>query len=415
MKIAFIVGRFPILSEVFILNRITGLIDLGHDLQIYAVLNPRQVKVHSDIARYNLMQRVYYYMPYNKFIRIFKIIYLLIVNCHKIKSWLSKIKLEKLVAVFIKAKKNLFLQVLYLAIALLDNKFDIIHCNFGDNGIIGAYLKELGIEAKYVTSFYGYDISGFIQDRSKDVYENLFSNCDLCLSVNDYFKQRLIKLGCSQDKIIVHHTGVSLERFKFYEKSIQPGETINILTLGRLTEKKGHIYAINAIAKIIAQGKNILYTIAGDGPLRRELESLVSTLGISNFVKFLGLVEQKEVLALCEKAHIFLLVNVTAANGDQEGIPGALMEAQACGLPVISSYHSGISEGVLDGKSGFLVPEKDVDALVEKLKFLIENPQIWPKMGRTGRRFMEENFDIDKLNGELVQIYKRLLADEQKN
>ena len=161
--------------------------------------------------------------------------------------------------------------------------------------------------------------------------------------------------------------------------------------MGRLVEKKGHEYSIKAIAKAIINHKNIIYLIAGDGHLRNKLESLVSELGIKNHVKFLGAVEQEEALKLYQQAHIFILPSVTSSNGDQEGIPVVLMEAQSAGLPVISTYHSGIPEAVIDGKSGFLVPEKDVNALAQKMEYLIEHPEVWPEMGRCGREFVERS------------------------
>jgi colanic acid/amylovoran biosynthesis glycosyltransferase len=203
--------------------------------------------------------------------------------------------------------------------------------------------------------------------------------------------------------------GINLEKFKFFERKKQSEETIRILTVGSLFEKKGHKYAIQAIAKIIKNYNKIEYIIAGDGSLRNELEDLVEDLHIKKYVKFLGAVEQKEVLKLYQQAHIYILPSVTASNGDQEGIPVVLMEAQATGLPIISTYHTGISEGVLDGKSGFLVPERDVDALTEKLEYLIEHPEIWPDMGQYGRKFVEEYYDINKLNQRLVEIYQNLI------
>ncbi len=136
---------------------------------------------------------------------------------------------------------------------------------------------------------------------------------------------------------------------------------------------------------------------------------MVENLHIKGYVKFLGAVEQNEVPRLYQKAHIFILPSITADNGDQEGIPVVLMEAQATGLPIISTYHTGIPEVVVDGKSGFLVPEKNVDALAEKLEYLIEHPEIWPNMGQYGRKFVEEHYDINKLNQKLVEIHQNLI------
>ena len=101
--------------------------------------------------------------------------------------------------------------------------------------------------------------------------------------------------------------------------------------------------------------------------------------------------------------------SVTASDGDKEGQGLVLQEAQGMGLPVLSTLHNGIPDGVLDGKSGFLVPERDVDGLAQKLDYLLENPQVWSEMGLAGRKFVEQHYDINKLNDKLVQIYQDLL------
>jgi len=408
MKIAFIVTTFPTLSETFILDQITGLLDMGHDVEIFAQTNPKDKKVHSDIEKYQLMKRVHYFaMPQNKIKRILKAIFLIIKNFHK-----SPLKILKSLNVFKYGKMALSLRLLYSLIPFLDKKFDIIHCHFGPNGILGAYLKEISINGKLVNTFHGYDMSSFIISNGNDLYKKLFLNGDLFLPISDYWKRKLIRLDCDEKKIVVNHMGINLEKFKFSIRKIQHEEPIKVLTIGRLVEKKGHEYAIKAIAKIVRKYKKIEYIIAGEGPLRNELEGLVSKFKIEKYVKFLGAVEQKEVLKLYQQAHIFVLPSVTASNRDQEGIPVVLMEAQATGLPVISTYHSGIPEGVLDGKSSFLVPEKDVDALAEKIEYLIEHPEIWADMGKTGRKYVEEKYDINKLNQKVVEIYQNLIKDE---
>ncbi len=405
MKIALIVGTFPTLSETFILNQITGLLDMGHDVEIFADFNSSEKKVHPDIGKYNLMERVHYFdMPQNKIIRILKAICLIIINFHK-----SPIKISKSLNIFKYGKIALSLRLLYALIAFLDKKFDTIHCHFGPNGILGVYLKEMGIPGKYVTSFHGYDVNSYPKIEGENVYNDLFRSGDLFTANTNFTRQQAVKFGCDENKIVILPEGLRIERFKFSTIKIQPREPIKILTVGRLVEKKGHEYAIKAIPKVVKKHKNIKYMIAGDGTKRDTLESLVSELGIKDYVKFLGAVEEKEVLGLYQQAHIFVLPSITARNEDREGQALVLQEAQATGLPVISTLHNGIPEGVVNGKSGFLVPERDVDALAEKLEYLIEHPEIWSEMGRCGRDFVKEKYDVKKLNQQLVEIYQNLI------
>jgi len=409
VRIAFIVNTFPNLSETFVLNQITGLLDRGHEVEIIAhmcTVNPEEEKVHPNVGKYQLMKRVRYInIPKNKFTRVFKAIWLIVRNFHK-----SPLKIIKSLNVFKYGKKALSLRLLYTLIPFLDEDFDIIHCHFGPNGIIGAYLKEIGINGKLVTTFHGNDMSAYVLRHGMNVYKNLFSKGDLFMPVSEYWKRKLIKMGCEEGKIIVHHMGINLERFNFFER--RKPEVVKILSVGRLVEKKGHEYAIRALAKIINKHKNVIYQIVGDGPLKGKLESLVRDLDIENHVEFLGVVDDEELLDIYKESHIFILPSVTSSEGDQEGIPVVLMETQATGLPVISTHHSGIPEVVLDGKSGFLVTEKDVDALAKKLEHLIKHPEIWPKMGNAGRKIIEKHYDIDKLNDQLVEIYQKLVDGE---
>ena len=117
-------------------------------------------------------------------------------------------------------------------------------------------------------------------------------------------------------------------------------------------------------------------------------------------------------MKILSNSDILLAPSITAHDKDQEGIPVVLMETMAMGLPIISTLHSGIPELVQDGISGYLVPERDVDALAEKLNYLIEHPELWSEMGKAGRAFVEENFNIDKLNDRLVEIFQSLLHPE---
>ncbi len=109
------------------------------------------------------------------------------------------------------------------------------------------------------------------------------------------------------------------------------------------------------------------------------------------------------------KSHIFILSSVTASNGDQEGIPNALKEAMAMGLPVISTDHSGIPELIEDGISGFLVPERDIAALVDRIEYLINHPEQWNKITAAARKTIEEKFDMEQESDKLEIILQNLV------
>jgi colanic acid/amylovoran biosynthesis glycosyltransferase len=408
MKIAFIVDAFPNVSETFVLNQITGLIDLGHMVEIFAGARSPETKMHQEIEDYGLLKRTYYHneVPRNSVYRTIKSFLLFILLFPRYPMVILR-SLNLLRYGRDASSLNLFYKA---ALFLRKGDFDIIHCHFGPNGMLGVLLKEMGIPGKILTTFHGYDVYKYVSRKGKGVYRSLFSQGDLFLPISDYWKRRLMKLGCPQDKLIIHHMGVDIDRFELRLRGLDSGEKVNVLTVARLIPKKGLEYSIRAVARTLDVYPNIRYEIVGDGPMQKELENLVASLGVERQVSLSGWKVGAELAVSLRKAHIFLLHSVTDSEGNMEGIPVSLMEAQAVGLPVVSTYHSGIPELVSNEKSGFLVPEKDVVAMAQRLEYLVKHPDVWANMGREGRKIIEKRFDIARLNKKLVRIYADLLG-----
>lgn len=411
MRIAFIVGRFPLLSLTFVLNQITGLIDRGHEVDIYAFKRGDISKVHPDVEKYHLLDRTYYLpeIPNNRLLRVLKGFGLLSANCYKEPLvWLRSLN------VFQHGKQAASLSLLYQVIPLLGKgPYDIIHCQFGVYALKAMPLRNLGaLKGKLVTSFRGFDISRYLKESGDDVYNGLFNTGDLFLTNCDYFKRRLVKLGCEENKVVVHRSGLDCSKFFFTRRSPHPDGRIRIATTGRLVEKKGIEYCIRAIAQLAKVNQNIEFNIIGDGPLRKDFEQLIQSLNVSETVKLLGWKQQQEIIEILNNSHIFLAPSVTASDGNQDAPVNTLKEAMAMGLPVISTLHGGIPELVEDGISGFLVPERDAMAIAEKLSYLISHPEVWHQMGRAGRARVEADYDMNKLNDELVETYQQLLTTD---
>ncbi|MBM2833736.1 MAG: glycosyltransferase, partial [Candidatus Brocadiaceae bacterium] len=303
------------------------------------------------------------------------------------------------------------LKILCIGFPFLDKKpYDIIHCHFGPNGILGVTLKDTGIiEGKLVTVFHGYDISSYLRKHGNAVYNNLFMRGDMFLPISERWKNRLIELGCSEQKIVVHRMGIDTGKFCYLPRKPGKDGKVRLLTIARLIEKKGVQYAVQAVADVLKRYSNIEYNIVGDGPVKNTLEGLIEGLNVGNNVKLLGWRHQEEIIELMKHTDVLIAPSVVSGDGDEEGIPVVLMEALAQGMPVLSTQHSGIPELVQDGESGFLVPERNVDALADKLELLIKHPEIWSGMGRAGREYVERHYDIDKLNDKLVKLYQRVL------
>jgi colanic acid/amylovoran biosynthesis glycosyltransferase len=186
---------------------------------------------------------------------------------------------------------------------------------------------------------------------------------------------------------------------------------LRVLTVARLVEVKGLEYAIRAVAKVAKWHPQIRYQIVGDGPLGGPLCALATDLGVADRVEFLGERNQSEVIGLMADAHLCILPSVVGSDGAEEGQGGVLTEAQAMRLPVVGTAVGGLPETVVDGESGLLVQQRDPDALADALERLIKSQDRWAEMGAAGRRHVEQHFDVDKLNDQLVEIYQQVLDE----
>lgn len=416
MKIAFLVSRFPVLSEAFIVNQITGLLDRGHQVDIYALSGSSdETRVHPDVDRYDLRSRVTYAprVPGSFIARLAQ--GMRIVRHHAQKDpmlFLSALN------VFRYGKTAASLRLLHLAMPFAGRKsYDIIHAQFGTCGLLGLALRDMGaIAGKLVTTFRGFDISEYPRRQGADVYHPLFARGDLFLANCEFFRQRVIELGSEADRVWVHGSSIDCEKFGLAASTlsaaeIAQGAIVRLLTVGRLTEKKGIEYAIRAVAQLVEKGLRVRYEIIGEGQLRAELTRLIEALGVENEVHLLGSQPQPEIIAQLRQAHIFLAPCVTAQSGDQDAPVNTLKEAMATGLPVVSTWHGGIPELVEDGISGYLVPERDEDAIAKTVAHLIAHPERWSAMGLAGRQKVLENYELNHLSDELVAHYDRALTE----
>jgi len=415
LRIALFVWSFPSTSETFVLNQVTGLLDRGHEVFIFPTEAIRQGEDHIAIKQYNLADRTFY-NPIEKsklkriaasavkFIRHFPGHPLRMLDAINIfKYGLSALKLTKLYETSFWLEQE-------------RSDFDIIFCHFGPCGRIALNLRQQGfISGKLVIVFHAMDLTTYIQTFGKNIYREMFEEGDIFMPITNYAKSKLINLGCPGNKIIIHHMGVDCSRFVLRQRSLKPDERLNIVSIGRVVEKKGFEYGIQAIAKLIKLGYRLSYMIIGDGELRINLEKLAIKLGIEANIYFAGWQTQEQILKILEGAHIMIAPSITAANGEEEGLPVVLMEALAVGLPVISTEHAGIPELIENGKNGFLIPERDSDELAEKISILYDDQKLRDDFSYKGRRKIEQDFDVTKLNDRLINIFNQLLNYEQQN
>lgn len=404
MRIAIIVNSFPEISEKFLLNAFIGLMEEGVDITVFAA--HRSKETHREYIESDLSNRtIYLDIPRSLKKRVLQaplmFIKLFVKNP---KAAIEALNIKK----YQTFAKNF--KLLWFGNAFNNKHFDVVHCHFGSNGFVGSYLKELKLCKAFFVSFHGSDINTYPTRYGQNVYAHLYKTVDL-ITVNTQFTgSKVIANGGKPEKIRIHPVGLKPSDYSKMDR--QKLEPYSILTVGRLVEKKGHGYLLKALPIVIKKFPKTIWRIAGSGHLEKELKELAKELHIEDHVQFLGLCNSIQVNALYASSTIFVLPSVTAPDGDMEGQGLVLQEAQASGCPVISTLHNGIPDGVLDGKTGYLVPEKDSLALAEKIQFLFSNPEIAKSMGVEAQLFVSQKYDIKNLSHELHGWYKEFFNEK---
>jgi len=410
LRVLVVVGEFPAISNPFIFNQITGLINLGHDVSIFSLNVFYQQNEHSEVEEYQLRNKLH------------------VLDKIGTSKW-SKVKyvVQNGITLVIRRPKVLLMTIKVLltgryplslgTFRLLNSvanisktDFDIIHAQFGPYGNLMLMLKEFGIlNGKLVTQFRGFDVSRVIHSEGIHYYDSLFESGDLFLPVCDYIRDKVMRFGAPEDKTFVHYSGIKIDKFVYKKRDYRKSGVLKIGSIGRLTAKKGYEYVIKALSILKGEGFDFTYEVVGDGELRNEITDLISRYGLNRNVVLLGSRNHDFIVDFLQKIDIFISHNVTAQSGDQEGIPNTLKEAMLSGAPVFTTYHGGIPELVNDEINGFLTEEKNIQQLVDKLRNFAFPLQDLEDLTCNAREVAVRMFDSDKLNRELVSRYYSLL------
>ncbi len=302
------------------------------------------------------------------------------------------------------------LSFLYKSLRIYNNH-NIIYSQLVFAGFMGIILRKiLRKKIPVITTFWGKDVDNLA--KNKNLYKLLIKEGDLFITLSPAMSEELVKIGCDKNKVKDINIGIDLRNFRY--KKPNKSKKIIFLFVGRLIEKKGIKYAIDAFNKI-QKNNNFEFMILGDGPLENELKERVKKLNLQNKIKFISNKNVKDTrkLSLDEfnKADIFVLPSTTASDGDKEGTPFVLMEAQAKGIPCISTFHTGIPYVILNSKTGFLVKEKDINNLASKMLKLAKDYKLRLKFSKAGRKHIELNYNQDiqirKIRKEMEKLIEK--------
>lgn len=305
----------------------------------------------------------------------------------------------------------------WISEAIEEFKPDLIHSHFGYVG--WEILPGIAHDTPHLVTFYGQDLSKLpkSQPKWKPRYRELFLQVSGVLCEGEYMASCIEALGCDPTKIHVQRLGVQIDRIEYRPRVWNDKEPLRVLVAGTFTEKKGFPYALAALGRL-AKNLPIDITVIGDARKSREdqtekqkMINVIKDSGIEGKVNFLGYQTHAALFEQAYKHHIFLSPSVTAVTGDTEGgAPVTIIEMAASGMPIISTKHCDIPSVILDGKTGLLAQERDVDGLYNCLRWLVSNTEKWRSMLDCGREHVRMNFDAREQGEKLADIYSNAIA-----
>lgn len=403
--IAYLSQVFPSLSTTFTYREMLGLRELGWDIENFSIWKPSLNELSAEAK--HLVTETFYTFPLN--IKAF-------LKAHLYYALKSSIKYLGTLALVLRlpqesVKKRIrtlahFGEAVYLSRQMEKRGIRHVHVTFAHTASVAFIISKLT------------DISFSFTAHAIDIYANnppllpiKLKAAKFVITVSEYNRKYLSEIAGNYDgkrEIHIVHYGIDLKSFFPITNKEEKNQPI-ILSVGRLVEKKGFPYLIKACKILVEKGCKFHCQIVGDGPLRSLLENLIVQNDISEYVELVGVVFQERIREYFNRAEIFVLPCVIAADGDRDGVPNVLIEAMAMNIPVISTDIIGIPELIRDGKEGLLVPQKDEMALADAIALLIENNDLRQSFGSDGRTRIETDFNLAKTSAQLSKIFRKEL------
>ena len=392
-RIAYLLHRFPALTDTFIKREIRSLQSAGTDVLVISVWKPSAHETTPDILS-QWAADTYFILP---------------------RSWLSI--LRTLFAVALRSPSRFFstlnlalstsrpgvrgtaYQLIYFLEAILaadelqQKAVDHVHNHIGDqSGTVTMLAASLaGID--YSITFHGWPV--FFDAKYSRIKEKVLG-ARFTRSISYFCRSQLMMFsGCDDPtpfKIV--HCGLSIAKYAYRPPRRQ---IKHLFCAARLSPEKGLTFAIEALKLLIDKGYDLELRLAGGGPSKAHLEALSSQLGLADRVRFLGFLTEEEVISELQAADLFVLPSFV------EGVPVSAMEAMAVGVPVIATNIAGTSELVEDGKTGVLIRPSDAQALADAVIGMVEDYEFRLRVAELARRKVIDEFDIDKESAKLNQ------------
>lgn len=405
IRIGIALVQFPAPSETFIVTKVLGMLEAGFDVTIFAGKeSPHWDRFEVLAGRDDIAGRMRYSAPTGSAATIlFRGIPYLLKKLFRHPrefvrflrfSWKNR-----------QATPHGFLRGVYLRSVYVGETLDILHFEFDMQAIGTADIKKF-LGCKLLISVRSTVQKTKIYYRYPDLQRWLFQYTDGFHFISHYLRDNMLKLGLSPSiRWWLVEPAIDVALFESNGSDSGRSNAIQILSVGRLAWAKGYEFALDAIAELVKSGVTVMYSVLGEGGYRDAIVFAANQHGLikDGSVHLAGAVPREHVRTHMKQADIFLHSAV------EEGFANAVIEAQAMGIPVVTSDAGGLPENVEDGVTGFVVPRRDPKAMAEKLALLAGDPALRKRMGEAGRKRAMELFDLRDQTEKFVRLYNELL------
>jgi glycosyltransferase involved in cell wall biosynthesis len=397
MKIAYIMSRFPLLSETFILREMIEVERQGVEICLYPLICMKEPVVHKETLRWT---RAANCIPFLSTQILAENIRALIQKPPVYVSLLWQVIKENLTSPdFLIRGLMLFPKAVYMAKQLSLENIEHIHAHYATHPGLVAWVIHKLTGISYSITIHSHDIYD-----CQAMLETKLRGAKFLVPISNYNVDYMAKMFGEwiREKCHVVHCGIDVSNYSVQQEAPLQGERdFDLIQIGSLNWKKGQTYLIQAIALLRARGIPVRLRIIGEGADRAVVEEEIKKNQLAAVVELLGAKTQEEVAALLVTADCYVQSSVS------EGIPIALMEALACELPVIATNITGIPELVLNNKTGILVPPANAEALADAIGFMRADFQKGKNMGKAGRIWVQEQFNLENNISRLVALFRQ--------
>jgi glycosyltransferase involved in cell wall biosynthesis len=409
LDIAYLLFRFPSLTETFIAEEIQKIQENNIHIKVYSLLTPKDETIHPvsssilplvknvpGIFHPKIWFAQIYYLFNNPGLYFNLLITLLRQPTKYLLSYIQRL--------------TIFLKSVWVAKDLQSHKTQMIHTHFAWLSAAASWIVSRLLDIPFTVTTHAFDI----YSERNDLLPLIADQAKCVVTISDHNKKAIIQMNSTvpEDKIRVIRCGIDLSFFSNANKNQIPSQApLQITSVGSLIEKKGHEYLIRACANLKNQGIPFLCVIIGTGSQQTLLENLIHELDLNRDVLLAGKKSQDWVKNRLSESDIFVLACVKTGDNDQDGIPVAIMEAMAMGLPIISTAVSGIPELIIDEETGLIVEERDPESLSQAILRLSDDPRLRRTLSKNGYALVEQEYDIRQNVKKLRNIFLNVVEN----